>query len=243
MSGAETGPRRLYLMRVASAPPPINIPYVCYLIQTSDGHNILVDTGIPTAELTPPPGMPEPVRGKSAVEQLAMLGLQPEDIDILVATHFDMDHAGNLAAFPRAQLVAQRRHYEVAREGHPRFARSRPQWDQPAERYRLVDGDVELVPGVELIETSGHVPGHQAVLVRLPNTGAVLLTIDAVAVQRDFTPDRSGGRMGVDMDAEGTIASTRKLIDVAQREHASLVIFGHDAAQWQTLKLLPEFYD
>lgn len=38
-------------------------------------------------------------------------------------------------------------------------------------RIRLVDGDTELLPGLELIETSGHVPGHQSVLVRLPKTG------------------------------------------------------------------------
>jgi len=64
------------------------------------------------------------------------------------------------------------------------FCCIRPQWDQPIERIRLVDGDTELLPGLELIETSGHVPGHQSVLVRLPKTGAVLLTIDAVPSAR-----------------------------------------------------------
>ena len=49
------------------------------------------------------------------------------------------------------------------------------------ERIRLVDGDTELLPGITLIETSGHVPGHQSVLVRLSKTGAVLLTVDAVS--------------------------------------------------------------
>ena len=52
------------------------------------------------------------------------------------------------------------------------------------ERIRLVDGDTELLPGLELIETSGHVPGHQSVLVRLPKTGAILLPIDAVPFAR-----------------------------------------------------------
>ncbi len=55
----------------------------------------------------------------------------------------------------------------------------RPQWDQPKARLRLVDGDTALLPGLELLETSGHVPDHQSVLVRLPKTGAILLTIDA----------------------------------------------------------------
>ena len=52
------------------------------------------------------------------------------------------------------------------------------------ERIRLEDGDTELLPGFELTSTSGHVPGHQSVLVRLPKTGAVLLTIDAVPLPR-----------------------------------------------------------
>jgi N-acyl homoserine lactone hydrolase len=47
----------------------------------------------------------------------------------------------------------------------------------------------------------------------------------------------------MDADGEGAIASTRKLLDLAQREHVSLVIFGHDGLQWSTLKQLPDFYD
>src|SRR5512135_801914 len=63
-------------------------------------------------------------------------------------------------------------------------------FDHPALRYRLIEGDTELRPGLTLLETSGHAPGHQSVLVRLPQTGPVLLTIDAVMIQRLFTPDR-----------------------------------------------------
>jgi N-acyl homoserine lactone hydrolase len=84
----------------------------------------------------------------------------------------------------------QRRHYELARSGHPRYAAARAHWDDPALRYRLVDGDTELLPGLVLIETSGHAPGHQSVLVRLPQTGNVLLAIDAVVMERLFTVER-----------------------------------------------------
>src|SRR5205814_3101855 len=107
-------------------------------------------------------------------------------------------------------------------------------------RYRLIDGDTELLLGIELIETSGHTQGHQSVLVRLPETGAVLLTIDAVAMQQNFHPDRELTPFD-GMDLETVQASTRKLIDIAEREKA-LVIFGHDTEQWQTLKKAPEFY-
>lgn len=234
-------PKQLYLMQIAVMPPPQNVPFPCYLIQTSDGRNILIDSGLPSSNYTLPAGMPTPIKGKNVLEQLAMIGLRPEDIEILICTHFDGDHAGNHAAFPNAQLVVQRQHYDVARSGHPRFAGVRSQWDLPASRYRLVDGDLELLPGLELIETSGHVPGHQSVIVRLPQNGPVLLTIDAVDSQRDFSPDHLPSPR--DMDQEGLVASTRKLLDLAQKEHVSLVIFGHDGQQWSTLKKLPEYYD
>jgi N-acyl homoserine lactone hydrolase len=109
------------------------------------------------------------------------------------------------------------------------------------ERIRLVDGDTELLPGLELIETSGHVPGHQSVLVRLPKTGAILLTVDAVPFAAGFTRDEQDD--GRDPDAAAIRASTLKLLDLVAREHIGLVIFGHDQEQWETLKKAPEFYE
>lgn len=238
MSTNSRTPRRLYLMQVATM-PQANVPIVCYLVQTGDGSNVLIDSGLPV-NVQPPTGRPMPVMGKNVVEQLAQLGLQPGDIDLLICTHFDTDHAGRLSAFTNAELIVQRQHYELARSGYPRFAGTRSEWDHPDLRYRLVDGDIELLPGLELIETSGHVPGHQSVLVRLPETGPVLLTIDAVSVQSAFTPDRQAGPL--DEDEETLRASTRKLLDLVQREQVSLVIFGHDGEQWQTLKKVPDAY-
>jgi N-acyl homoserine lactone hydrolase len=230
-------PQRLYLMRVATLPAPDHTPAVCYLVQMSDGRNILIDSGLPEQL---PPGMPSLVLEATVLAHLAALGLQPDDIDILICTHFDLDHAGRHGAFPRATLAVQRTHLAAALR-EPRFAATRTQWEQPAERYQLLDGDTTLLPGLDLIETSGHVPGHQSVLVRLPLTGPVLLTIDAVPDQASFTPQRQPGPR--DMDARGTRASTQKLLDVAQRVQAALVIFGHDGAQWQTLKLAPDCYE
>jgi N-acyl homoserine lactone hydrolase len=109
------------------------------------------------------------------------------------------------------------------------------------ERIRLVDGDTELLPGLELIETSGHVPGHQSVLVRLPKTGTVLLTVDAVPFAAGFTRDKQDD--GGNPDAEATRASTIKLLDRVEREQIGQVIFGHDQAQWEGFKKAPEFYE
>ena len=228
--------RRLYLMQVGSM-PEYQIPIVCYLVQTDDGKNILIDSGLP--EVIPEEAS-EFENGRDVIEPLAGIGVRPDDIDIVISTHYDGDHAGRHAAFTRAQYVVQRAHH-VDAATNPRYAMVRSEWDQPAERIRLLDGDTELLPGLELIETSGHVPGHQSVLVRLPKTGPVLLTIDAAPFREGFTRDEQGG--GGAPDAEATRASTIKLLDLVEREQIGLVIFGHDAEQWETLTKAPAFYE
>ncbi len=233
---SQNAAKRLYLMQVGSM-PEYEIPIVCYLVQTDDGKNILIDSGLPEVM---PEGETDFENGQDVIEQLASIGLKPGDIDTVISTHYDIDHAGRHAAFTQAQYVVQRVHHADA-ASNPRFAPLRPEWDQPLERIRLVDGDTELLPGLELIETSGHVPGHQSVLVRLPKTGAVLLTVDAVPFRAGFTRDEQDD--GSNPDAEAIHASTIKLIDLVEREQVGLVIFGHEKDQWEELKKLPEYYE
>jgi len=237
MNHEESVAERLYLMQVASVPPR-GMPFVCYLVQT-EGKNILIDTGLPTT-FQMPPGREAPVLGKNVVEQLAEIGVQPEAVDTVLITHFDGDHIGQLDKFPDAKLVVQQAQYDAAVDGHQRFAQYRWLWDQPIDRYTFVEGDYDVAPGVQLIESSGHVAGHQSVLLHLPKSGAVLLTIDAVPNAAAFTTEREIAPAN-ESEVE-VLNSTKKLIELAQAEGASLVIFGHDPEQWQTLKKLPEFY-
>ena len=231
----ESAVERLYLMQVGSM-PEYGIPIVCYLAQTGDGRNILIDSGLPAII---PEDAQEFENGRDVIEQLAGIGLRPEDIDTVISTHYDGDHAGRHAAFTKAQYVVQRAHHLDAAT-NPRFAAVRDQWDQPLERIRLVDGDTELLPGLELIETSGHVPGHQSVLLRLPQTGTVLLAIDAVPFAEGFT--RDGTADPDDPDGEAVRASVVKLLDLVEQEQVGLVIFGHDPEAWVGLRVLPGFY-
>jgi N-acyl homoserine lactone hydrolase len=244
MTTSDARPHQLYLLQLSTsliptANQPLAISSGCYLIRMSDGSTILIDSGLPP-DYTPPPGQPPAQQHKNVLEHLSDLGLRPEQIDLLICTHFDVDHAGYHDAFPHAECVVQRTHYEVARAGHPRYAAARAHWDHPALRYRLIDGDLELRPGLSLIETSGHAPGHQSVVVRLPETGPVLLAIDAVVMQRLFTPERRA--WPTDDNEEQLQASTRKLLKLVEREQVALVIFGHDGEQWQTLKKAPAYY-
>ncbi len=237
---------KLYLMRLAEFPgPDVSPPVPGYLVQTDDGVNVLIDTGVSRqaigAHRGPGAAFVKMDEEDYVVSQLARIGLTPADVHYLVATHYDGDHAGNNDVFPDAEHVVQRAHHEAATGGIERLQQTRPQWDSPGLRYRLVDGDTELVPGVELIETGGHVPGHQSVLVRLPETGPVLLAIDAVPHSRHMDPD-TREITEYDMDEPGVRASTRKLVDLAEGEGVTLFVRGHDAEQWEDLRTLPEFY-
>lgn len=231
-SSASQMPTRLYLF-TAPQRRSGGTPYPVYLIQTADGANILIDSGYPEEDYAEEPE-------NHIVRQLAQIGLAPSDIDTVICTHFDDDHAGSHDAFPDAEFVVQRTHYDWAQTAQ-RVASVRLHWGDPRLHYRLVDGDTELRPGITLLETSGHVPGHQSVLVRLPETGPVLLAIDAVSsgANRDAATRKMSQ---FDMEEAGTRASTAKLADIAEREGVSLTIYGHDAAQWADLKLAPEYY-
>ena len=246
MATNSTSPERLYLMQLHRSIVPVapgrsmEMVLVCYLVRMGDGRHILIDSGFP-ADVPRPPGAPLAEQQRDVIEHLGDLGLGPDDIDMLICTHFDVDHAGYHDTFTNAEFVVQREHYAQAQAGNPRFAAARAHWNHPALRYRMVDGDTELLPGLSLIETSGHAPGHQSVLVRLPITGPVLLAIDAVVMERLFTADRQA--WPTDHDEGQLRASTQKLLDLVERERVALVVFGHDGQQWQTLKKAPAYYD
>lgn len=231
---------RLYLLRLGTI-PGLHAPVPGYLIRTGDGRTVLVDTG--AAPGGPPGGAPVRVAdGEDVVATLARLGVRPEDVDIVVCSHLDPDHVGGHAAFPDAVFVIQREHYELARSGTvPRLTASRPLWDVPGLRYRTVEGDTELLPGIELVASGGHVPGHQSVLVRLERTGAVLLAVDAIPMSAALDPDERPV-FPFDLDEKELRASTRRLVELARAENA-LIVHGHDAAQWRTLRVAPEYYD
>jgi N-acyl homoserine lactone hydrolase len=245
MTPNSTGPAKLYLMQLSATTVPLpadgkmEMIMAAYLIVTSDGKHILIDSGMYPE--TMPPGLPPMRERKNVLEHLAELCVAPKDIDIVICTHFDVDHAGYHDAFPKAEFVVQRRHYEIARGGTPRYAAARQHWDHPVLRYRLIDGDAELLPGISLIETSGHAPGHQSVLVHLPKTGAVVLAIDAVVLQRCYTVERKAWPK--DDNETQLRASTKKLMDIVEREHSQLIVFGHDGEQWQGLRRSPNFYE
>jgi N-acyl homoserine lactone hydrolase len=236
---------KLYLFKLGLV-HPFGVPVPGYLIQTDNGKHILVDTGFPYSFIEHPKN-PHGVHFEMKeedyiVNRLYSIGILPDDIDFLISTHFDTDHAGNNEVFKNAQLIVQRSHYEVAKAGHPRFEDIKTHWDAPELNYRMVDGDTTLWEGVELVETSGHVPGHQSVIVDLKDSGKVLLAIDAIPAPYLTDPD-TRLIMPTDMDEAGVRLSTKKLMDIVKSQNIKLLIHGHDMDQWRTLKHAPLYYN
>lgn len=223
------------------------IPIVGYLIETDDGTRILIDTGMHRKHIDDPGAT---FRGMEFAEyltvimrpedditnRLAELDLTPNDIDVLVSTHFHFDHAGNHGDFGSARIVAQREAYDFATTNPGAFPDDI--WNLPHLTYDLIDGDTELVPGVELTKTNGHAPGHMSVLVRLPNTGPVLLAIDAIYTLENLV----AGNWSGSMDPVAARESGERLQEIAEREDAWLIT-GHDPVQWADIRLAPAFYD
>ncbi len=224
--------RSLRLLEVATVRDK-HLPVPVFLIGLTDGRWWLVDTGCP-ADMIDNAGAPFVVTAESHVlGQLARLGLGPGDVDTVIVSHLDPDHSGANDAFPESEFIVQQAQYRHATSsGLLRYEWLRAHWDVPSARWRLVDGDTSLVPGVTLIECGGHVPGHQAVLVEPPSTGPVLLAGDAWLRASD---PETRPLSQHDLDGPETRASQRKLMNLAERRQVTLVVHNHDTEQWRTL--------
>jgi glyoxylase-like metal-dependent hydrolase (beta-lactamase superfamily II) len=168
------------------------------------------------------------------VSQLQQLQLKPADIKYVAISHTHPDHIGNLELFPKAMLFVQRAEYEwPGPDGQPRF--------KPEHPVTLLDGDKDLFGdgSVMAIATPGHTPGHQSLLVKLPKTGALLLSGDAVHFLANWENRRVPA---INVSAEQTKSSMDRIAEILAREKATLWI-NHDKAQRDTLKMSPEYYE
>ncbi|HYP61155.1 MAG TPA: N-acyl homoserine lactonase family protein [Thermomicrobiales bacterium] len=219
---------------------PIQVP--CYLIVAASGKRYLVDTGNPAALIGADDCQPwypakcEITQADDPIARLAALGIAPGDIDAIIATHFDFDHAGRYDAFGPlgTDVWVQRAHIGAALSDRARF--DAHLWNVPGLRWRQVHGDHEIEPGLTLLRTDGHAVGHQSIVVETEE-GPVILAADAIdsarmAETRQF-PDY--------YDADATNCSIDRLLELS-REQDAPIIFGHDYEQWSTLPHSPEPY-
>jgi len=97
--------------------------------------------------------------------EIEKVGLSVGDVRMVVNTHLHFDHCGWNGHFPNARYVVQRRELEYGRNPH-RFQAS-GYLDQLVNgvEYETVEGEREVWPGIRVIPTPGHTPGHQSVVV------------------------------------------------------------------------------
>ncbi len=217
---------------------PLDVVDTCYLIHHSQGW-LLWDTGVTDAifgkEPDPvPAGGTQWRRAETLKGELEKLGVKPNDIKFLAISHTHPDHIGNVELFPNAMLLVQKLEYDWPLPfGVGRFKPEHPVTKLAGDHDVFGDGSVTI------LSTPGHTPGHQSLLVKLPKTGAIILSGDAAHFKENFDSRRIPA-MNVDKDQ--TVASMQRLADIAAKDHAQLWI-NHDKAQGDMLKYAPGFYE
>lgn len=213
-------------------------PVPGYLIRTADA-TILVDTGMPRAILRDSSSIAPWMRAiggedAHATAVLHRLGVAPTDLTQIVTTHFHFDHAGGLDEFPGVPIIVQREAVAAARAGN---ATQQAYVNTPGLVWQEIAGDYHLAPGVELLLTPGHASGHQSVYVELSPTEKFLLAIDAIYTPAQLAADDWGAYA----DQAAARASARRVQELAAARGATL-IYGHDPAQWASLRHAPAYY-
>jgi N-acyl homoserine lactone hydrolase len=154
-------------------------------VVTHPGGAVLVDTGV---------GGPQHalddwrVVNRSVADALAEHDMSPADIDLVINTHLHFDHCGQNAVFKHAPFYVQRAELSRMR----RESRELYDWfDFASARFELLDGDAEVLPGLEVIATPGHTEGHQCVVVRAGHGAFDLLIGDAAYTPRQYAEPAS----------------------------------------------------
>jgi glyoxylase-like metal-dependent hydrolase (beta-lactamase superfamily II) len=209
-------------------PDRIPSPYICMLVQT-EGRLVLIDTGGAGWD----PGV-----GRLPAS-LHDAGVDPEDIDLVVLTHGHPDHiGGNTDAsghpvFPQARHVMPRVEWAYwsspdvlgrLPEAFRRTAeRCLPPIEPLVELVSLEGGEVEVAPGIALLPTPGHTPGHAGVV--LASRGEELLYISDAALH-PIHLEHPDWHPTYDVDPVRAVASKRMLFDRAASS-TSLVLAYH----------------
>nr|WP_312577038.1 N-acyl homoserine lactonase family protein [Sedimentibacter sp.] len=150
----------------------IEIPYTGFLLQNGK-ENILVDSGIGDAFLEKILISDKPSCGGKAyvLDGLRKHGLTPDEIDTVIYTHLNNDHAGCAELFPDAVTIIQKDEYDNLLNPSPEQA-ERADYDlsvidklKSVKKIQFVDGDVALENGLELYKVPGHTRGSQAIVV------------------------------------------------------------------------------
>ena len=204
------------------------------------GNNVAISDGVENCKKYWAPGLcdlfaPSQKRSDVIDMQLKKVGLKPEDVKVLVTSHTHLDHAGNMGMFPKAIHVVQKK--EMYQGWWPEKFQGRMggafvQADIQAARdfnYLELDGEYDLFGDgtVRIIPTPGHTIGHQSLKVKLPKTGTVIISQDAVWMQENL----DGYVAGLNFSVTAYMESVNKLKMMRDIEGAQ-ILMSHDAPQF-----------
>ena len=209
----------------------------CYLIRHGEDY-LLWDTGLGfeyVGKSVVAGAFAGSVKSK-IVDQLARIGVRPEQVKFVGISHGHNDHIGQAADFSGATLLIGGEDFEGAKSGPP-AARLEP-WIKGGAKVEKVDRDKDVFGdgSVVMLGMPGHTPGHHSLLVRLPKTGPVLLTGDLYHFAANV---RNRGVPSFNTNRADTLASMERFQAIAKSLKARVVI-QHDPDDIAKLPAFPQ---
>ena len=211
----------------------LQLVFSCYLVKHGNDY-MLWDTGFgPDSGATAPK--------VALADQLAKLGVKPEQVKFIGISHHHPDHTSGAAAFPGATLLIGKGDWDLLTSPAP------PQGinTAPLRHWISGGGKVEPVPldkdvfgdgTVTIIATPGHTAGHRSLLVKLPKTGPVILSGDAAHFRENY---ETNGVPSFNVDRSQTLASLDRIKKLVANLKATFVI-QHDPRDVAKLPAYPD---
>ena len=198
-------------------------PVYGFVVVHPDGI-VIVDTGVGGGH----PGIDALYRPqrRPVADHLSALKIAPDDVTLVINTHLHFDHCGDNSLFPDKRILVQKPEYEAAQEP----AYTVPAWANfPGVRFQLLEGETEVLPGLTVLPTPGHTPGHQSVLVDT-NEGLVIIAAQAAYTADEYARPEEPHPRGLDSawNRARYLESLQRLRGLKPRR----VFFSHDAAVW-----------
>jgi len=219
---------------------PYTIPIYCWYLEGGD-KKILVDTG----EFAPLKSKEreEAIGGKiyTFEEGLALWGLKPEDIDIVIHTHLHNDHCENDDKCRNAVFYVHEKELESIHNSHPLDFRYMEDYIADVEKngqIRKLSGDAGILPGIRVIHTPAHTEGGMTVLIDTEK-GTAAITGFCV-IMENFNPPPRIRAMEMDVIPPGTSINPKEAYNIMMkvREIADILIPLHEP-QFASVDTIP----
>jgi N-acyl homoserine lactone hydrolase len=197
----------------------------CWFVRTEE-KNILIDSGAPPEVMKKHWYLPyEEIMPFE--EALHSVGMTPDSIDMVIQTHLHFDHCGNTPKCRNAEIIVQCSELAFALEPHPLFYGTYPTAMLKDLRYREVEGDLDVVPGIRVLHVPGHSPGCQAVSIETEKGLAVISGF--CAIRANFSPPEKVKRVWPVL-TPGVHTNSLEAFNSAKRieEIADIVVAIHD---------------